>query len=88
MPFFALFTCVAGIFDCPCEVKCTDEVIDDGDFPRSGFLVNMGNFDPVNESTKNSRVCLCQRFTLPNKLRISVPHITLGGILNELRFMF
>lgn len=48
----------------------------------------MGNFDPVNESTKNSRVCLCQRFTLPNKLRISVPHITLGGILNELRFMF
>ena len=48
----------------------------------------MGNFDPVNESTKNSRVCLCQRFTLPNKLCISVPHIALVGILNELRFMF
>lgn len=54
------FTCVAGIFDCPCEVKCTDEVIDDGDFPRSGFLVNMGNFDPVNESAENSRVKLPQ----------------------------
>ena len=48
----------------------------------------MGNFNPVNESTKNSRIRLCQRFTLPNKLCISVPHIALGGILNELRFMF
>ena len=54
------FTYVAGIFDCPREVKCTDEVIDDGDFPRSGFLVNMGNFDPVNESTENSRAKFLQ----------------------------
>ena len=34
--------------------------IDDGDFPRSGFLVNIGTFDPVNESTENSRVKLPQ----------------------------
>ena len=54
------FTCVAGIFDCPCEVKCTDEVIDDGDLPRSGFLINMGNFDSINESAENSRVKLLQ----------------------------
>ena len=38
----------------------TDEVIDDGDLPRSGFLINMGNFDSINESAENSRVKLLQ----------------------------
>ena len=42
------------------QIWCEQHDIDDGNSPRSGFLVNMGNFDPVNESTENSRVKLPQ----------------------------
>ena len=47
-----------GFFDSPCEIKCTDEVIDNGDLPRLGFLVCVGHFDAVNKFSENCRVKL------------------------------
>ena len=47
-----------GFINSPCEIKCTDEVIDNGDLPCLGFLVCVGHFDAVNELSENCRIKL------------------------------
>ena len=50
-----------GFINSPCKVKCTDKVVDNGNFSRLGFPVCMGNFDAV--------------YKLSQKRCVKFPHI-------------
>ena len=61
-----------GFFDSPCKVKCTDEVIDNGDLPCLGFLVCVGHFDAVNKFSENCRVKLLHKGRLDELVELMV----------------
>ena len=49
MPSLLFLSCIEGFFHSPCEIKCTDEVIDNDALPCLEFLICLGHFDVVNE---------------------------------------
>ena len=56
MPFFA---CVAGIFDCPCEVKCTDKLPENAQNELlRGAANNRSNFVPRGFAAAKSALSL------------------------------